>query len=98
LVSTNNLHEESKGKRKAIAFGQDCCADDSMGLYSHPDSLEVIAVPQGGCARFWIEFELGKSLFPKIQDGNLAILNPQLTELAFRSFGVKFVQGCLWSA
>jgi hypothetical protein len=98
LVSTSDLHEESKRRRGTVAFGEDCSANDSLGLYTHPETLELIEVPGAGCARFWIEFELGKNLFPKIEDGNLAILNPQLLALASKCFNAKFVQGCLWSA
>ena len=58
--------------------------------------LEVIKVPGAGCARFWIEFALGKFLFPEIQGDNLELLNPAIAGEAEQIFGAEFVQGCHW--
>jgi hypothetical protein len=96
LVSLSDLHEESGSKRKRVPFGERCKKGDSIGLYSNPKTLEVIEVPGAGCGRFWIEFELGKFLFPKIKRGNLRILNPRITKLAERCFVQEFLQGCSW--
>jgi hypothetical protein len=98
LVSTSQFHGKSWGGRKIVGFGQDCTTADSLGVYTHPETLETILVPGAGCARIWIEFELGKCLFPRIENGNLAILNCRIVELARESFGTEFAQGCYWSA
>jgi hypothetical protein len=95
-VSLSDLHEESGSKRKRLPFDEDCNKWVQSGLFTHPHTLQVIEVPQAGRARFWIEFKLGKFLFPKIRGGNLRILNPRIAKLAVQCFGLKFVQGCRW--
>ncbi len=82
--------------RSEPRFGQDCTEAESLGMFLHPDTMEVIEVQDAGCARFWIVFELGKWLRPEIVGGNLELLNPQLVELAHRCFQTRFVQGCVW--
>ena len=94
--STSDLHEESKSGRQAIAYGEPCGGEGSDGLFSHPSNLKLIVVPRAGRARFWVQFELGKFLFPKINDDSLEILHPQIAADAEHIFGVKFVQGCHW--
>jgi len=98
LVSMSDLHDEVETDKNAVFFGRDCGEADSLGLYTHPESLELIELPDAGCARFWIEFELGKFLYPRIDDKNLRILNPQLVGLAERCFQTDFAQGCHWCA
>lgn len=95
LVSTSNLHGEATLGRKAVQFSQECTGADSVGLFTHPETLATIEVPGAGCARFWIEFRLGKFLFP-IMGTDIRILNPQLLDLANRSFQLQFVQGFYW--
>jgi hypothetical protein len=53
----------------------------------------VIEVPNAGSARFWIEFEFGKFIYPKIEK-RLEILSPLLVETAEECFQAEFVQGC----
>jgi hypothetical protein len=97
LVSTSDLHEESGSRLSATYYGEPCAASASMGLFSNPHNLEVIKVPDAGCAKFWLEINLGKGLFPRIEGGDLKILNPLIVEEAERAFdGVRFVQGCYW--
>jgi hypothetical protein len=95
-VSLSDLHEESGSDKNPVMFGEDCNKEDLVGLYSHPETLEIIEVPGAGCAQFWIEFDLGKFLFPKIDNGNLRILNARIEQLAKRCFASEFVQGCCW--
>jgi hypothetical protein len=98
LVSTSDLHSETTSTRQAVRFDDDCDESNHMGLYTHPQTLELLEVPGAGCALFWIQFQLGKSLFPKIEDGNLQILNPRLVDLAKNCFGTQFTQGCVWGS
>ena len=95
-VSLSDLHEESGSKRKREPFDEDCDKRVLSGLFTHPNTLKVIEVRRAGRGRFWIEFELGKFLFPKIRGGNLSILNPRITKLAKHCFGIDFLQGCSW--
>lgn len=97
VVSTSDWHDEVPIKRKVEFFGLPCSQEDRLGIYHNPDTLEVIEVPKAGCARFWIEFEFGKMLFPPIED-RLDLIEPRILEVAEKDFGIKFVQGCHWCA
>jgi hypothetical protein len=88
-VSLSDLHSDATTHR----FGQDCNDSETIGRYSDPQTLECIEVPG---AAFWLEFELGKYLFPFIENGNLNILNSCYLDVAVASFGIEFKQGCRW--
>jgi hypothetical protein len=85
----------SSGRAEAH-FGHDCTEAESLGVFLHPETAEVIEVQDAGRARFWIEFELGKWLRPDIVGGNLELLHLQLVDLARKCFQTHFVQGCIW--
>jgi hypothetical protein len=97
IVSTSDWHDEFGGKRNVPFFGLPCGAESRTGYFLHPQTGAPIEVPMAGCARFYVEFELGKMLFPSITD-SLAILEPSIVELGRHRFGVEFVQGCHWCA
>jgi hypothetical protein len=97
VVSTSDWHDEVPIKRKVEFFGRPCSPNDRLGIYHNPNSLDVIEVPNAGCARFWIEFEYGKMLFPAIED-RLDLIEPKIVEVAETDFGIKLVQGCRWCA
>jgi hypothetical protein len=80
----------------AVRFGEDCPANDSVGFFVHPESSEAIRVGNAGCGMFWIEFEYGKSIFPRLHENNLRLLKPEIENLAAETFQTEFVQGCLW--
>jgi hypothetical protein len=96
LRSTSDSHEETLTGRRAAFYGDPFKSSDMTGFFCDPESGEIIEVPEAGAARFWIEFELGKFLFPNIVDGNLDLLNAEIVADAERHFGVEFVQGCSW--
>lgn len=93
VVSTSDSHDEHPTE----SFGRPCSSRSPRGVFHHPDTLEVIEVPGAGCARFWIEFEFGKMLFPRIQD-RLDVIEPSIVHAAEREFAIEFVQGCHWCA
>jgi hypothetical protein len=97
VVSTSDPHDEVPVERKVEFFGRPCDPKDRMGVFHNPNTLEVIEVPGAACALFWIEFEFGKMLFPKIED-RLDLIDPEIIEVAENHFGTKFVQGCCWCA
>lgn len=97
VVSTSDWHDEVPIDRKVEFFGQPCSAKDRLGIYHNPNTLAVIEVPKAGCARFWIEFEYGKMLFPPIED-RLDLIEPGILAAAEKDFGIEFVQGCRWCA
>lgn len=96
VVSMSDWHDEVRIQRKAEFFGARCSPNDRLGIYFNPYTLEVIEVPNAGCARFWIEFEFG-NLFPSIKD-RLDLIDPAIVEVAEKEFAIKFVQGCHWCA
>jgi hypothetical protein len=74
-------------------FGEPWDSTDRTGIFHDPSTGAMIKVPNTGCARFWVEFEFGKWLFPRIE-GNFDVLEPSIVRCAELSFGSKFVQGC----
>ena len=99
LVSTSDWHDDAPEvpKQKVAFFGRKCAANKRMGIFHHPMTGKIIEAPNAGCARFWVEFEFGKSLFPDIKD-SLNLINPLIIEAAQKHFGVGFIQGCRWCA
>jgi hypothetical protein len=96
-VSTSNLHEESEDPRAPPFLGDAADPSLTVGLYSHPETLEVIEVPGAGCARFYIELMvLGRFLFPKVPASHLRIVDEGYLAAAESTFGVRFMEGCQW--
>lgn len=79
--------------RNIPRFGSPCEAEPDTGTFSNPWSGTAIEVPGAGCSRFWIEFEFGKFVLPKIED-RLDVLSPAVAHLAEECFKTRFVQGC----
>jgi hypothetical protein len=63
------------------------------GIFPNAWTGDVIEVTDAGCARFWIEFEFGKFIYPKLTD-NLEVMSPALVLGAEKCFRTKFAQGC----
>ena len=79
--------------RGVPSFGSPCTSDNGKGIFPNPWTGEAIEVPHAGCARFWIEFEFGKFIFPNV-DKNLDVLDRSIVAEAEQCFQTKFVQGC----
>jgi hypothetical protein len=90
-VSMSDLGDEQTGN-EVVVFGQACPQQSRTALFRHPGTGELIEVAHAGCARFWVDFEFGKWLLPKIGT-SLDILNPDITKLATECFGLPFAQG-----
>jgi hypothetical protein len=90
-VSMCDLGDEQNDKEVPV-FGEPCPKESGTGFFRHPITSALIEVENASWARFWIEFEFGKWLLPKIDD-SLNILNPEITSLANECFGLVFVQG-----
>jgi len=97
IVSLSESHDEAPTYKKVVPFGQACSSNDRLGVFYNPDTLNRIEVAGAGCARFWVEFEFGKSLFPKIVD-RLDLIEPSIVTVVENSFAMTFVQGCNWCA
>lgn len=72
--------------------GDSCVEPDRNAIFHHPVSGKVIEVAGVGYARFWVEFEFGKWLLPRINESS-EILNSAIVMAAKESFGVAVVQG-----
>lgn len=75
-------------------FGSPCQSAGQPGIFHNPVSGARLEVPNAACARFWIEFEFGKWLVPRIST-NLDLLQPAILRNALSSFGTGFAQGCV---
>lgn len=95
-VSTSDWHEEISPEPLAPRFGQPGHGEKRRGYFHHPQTGAVITVEDAGCARFWLQFQCGKFLYPKIEGTNLNVLEPQTLKIATQSFGVGFSQGCVF--
>ena len=74
-------------------FGETCKTEIGIGIFSHPWTGKAIKVPNAGCARFWIEFEFGRFLLPKMSE-SLDVLSSAMVTKIEDCFGTEFVQGC----
>ena len=88
-VSMSCLGDKQTGEEVPF-FGQPYSRRDA--LFRHPVSGELIKVSDAGSARFWVEFEFGKWLLPKIND-SLNILNPSIAAMADHAFSMNLKQG-----
>lgn len=95
VVSTSDRHEVAPPGHQMPAFCQPDRSHNRIGIFHHPCTNKIIEVPGAGCARFWIQFEFGKWLFPNIED-SLNLVDPSIVELAKTSLGTDFLQGCYW--
>jgi hypothetical protein len=81
-VSTSAWDLEAGPNRHDIPeFGSVCTNDVRNGIFPNPWTGDAIEVADAGCARFWIEFEFGRFIYPKIIDG-FEVLSPAIVLLA----------------
>ena len=93
-VSTSAWDSEAgPNTRNVPEFGSVCKNTASTGIFPNPWTGDVIEVANAGCARFWIDFEFGKFIYPKITN-SLAVLSPAIVVGAEQCFRTKFAQGC----
>ncbi len=92
LRSTSHFVPQDPGQGQ-LAFAAPVEDSIDFGVFTNPHDGSNIEVPNAGSARFWIEIELGKFMFPEIHD-SLELLHPKIVSMAERNFGVRFSQGC----
>jgi hypothetical protein len=92
--STSSIYDNDNYTAQYVQFNRPCEDSVPFGYFTAPTSHETVEVADAGRARFWIEFELGKWLFPSVKRNNLSILNPTILKWAERDFGIQFAQGC----
>ena len=79
--------------RNVHRFGSVWNGESTTGIFPNPWTGAVIEVSNASAARFWIEFEFGRFIYPEI-DKNLDVLSPLLLEKTEECFQTKLVQGC----
>ena len=84
--------EAGPNSRNVPRFGSVCENAETTGIFPNPWTGDVIEVADAGCSRFWIEFEFGEFIYPKMTNG-LDVMNPAIVLGAERCFGAKFAQG-----
>jgi hypothetical protein len=93
-VSTSAWDDEAgPSPRNVSSFGDPCAREDDAGIFTNPWTGEIIEIPHAGCARFWIEFEFGKFIYPKVGK-DFDVLSASIVREAEQRFQTKFVQGC----
>jgi hypothetical protein len=93
-VSTSAWDVESGPNfRNVPPFGSPWNDESTIGVFPNPWTGAAIEVPNAGSARFWIEFEFGKFIYPRV-DKSFDVLSPPLVQKAEEYFATRFVQGC----
>ena len=85
--------EAGSNTRDVPLFGSPCNNATGEGIFPNPWTGEAIEVADAGCARFWIEFEFGRFIYPKVA-GSYDVMSPAIVQDIERCFGTEFVQGC----
>jgi hypothetical protein len=95
IQSEEDLHKLRRVDLSLPRFGEDCSADERDGLFVHPE-CGAIRIPNAGCGMFWIEFNYGKFIFPRVKDGGIDVLAGPVLNLARTTFDCEFIQACSW--
>jgi hypothetical protein len=95
LQSEEQLHRPPASANMELIFDEDCDLNEHDGLFVHPE-LGAIRIPNAGCGTFWIEFNYGKFIFPRVKDKSVNLMQESIVNLAKTTFGTEFVQACNW--
>ncbi|MDZ4779210.1 MAG: hypothetical protein SGJ19_03050 [Planctomycetia bacterium] len=96
LCSTSHDVSVDATSRGTAPYGTPVDQSSLIGFFANPHTGRCIEVANAGSARFWIEFQFGKFLFPAFDDDSLVIVNPVIVSAAERCFRTSFAQGCFW--
>jgi hypothetical protein len=83
----------SRTSLNAESYLSSCAPKIGEAVFRNPWNNGIIKVPNAACAQFWIEFQFGNWLVPKIE-GSLNLLPPDIVAAAVDCFGQSFAQGC----
>jgi hypothetical protein len=95
LESEEDLHRPPDFAKFQPRLDEDCTADEHDGIFVHPEA-GAIRIPNAGCGMFWISFEYGKWIFPRLKDNSINVLDQSIIDLARTTFGIDFVEACNW--
>lgn len=85
--------EAGPNVRNVPRFASACEGKNTTGVFPNPWTGDVIEVPDADCARFWIEFEFGKFIYPDVTS-NLDLFRPSIISRIEECFETRFAQGC----
>jgi hypothetical protein len=78
VISTSAWNVEAgPNTRNVPTLGSVCKDAVRIGIFPNPWTGGVIEAADAGCARFWIEFEFGKFIYPKVTD-SLEVMSPAI--------------------
>ena len=75
--------------RNVPLFASACKGKNATGIFPNPWTGDVIEVPGAGCARFWIEFEFGKFIYPDVTS-SFDLFKPSIISKIEGCFETKF--------
>jgi hypothetical protein len=90
-VCTGDWWGEDRNGECEFGFGDPNGPIQAAGVFTHPWTGKRVDLPNAGSSRFWIEFEFGKWLLPKMTD-NFDVLQPAFVDAIQNCLGVRFVQ------
>ena len=85
-VCTGDWRGEFHGEMTELTFGDPKSLIQSAGIFTQPWTGERVEVADAGSARFWIEFEFGKWLLPKMNN-SFDVLLPEMMTAVQSCFG-----------
>jgi hypothetical protein len=85
--------EAGPNTRDVPEFGSPCKGVVPKGIFPNPWTGVPIEVEGAGCARFWVEFEFGKFIYPKAAD-TLNVMRHAIVRGVEECFETSFAQGC----
>jgi hypothetical protein len=90
-VCTSLFTGQGPGGPEAFHFDFQQSPVQLLGVFTNPWTGARMEVPGAGSTRFWVRFEFGKWLFPRVDNG-FDLLKPKLVSDAETCFGVRFLQ------
>jgi hypothetical protein len=93
LESPDDLHKPLDISKFRSRFDEDCEVEERDGLFVHPE-VGALWISHAGCGTFWIEFQYGKWLFPRLRGNRVQLLDKSLIKFAESTFGTAFVEAC----
>jgi hypothetical protein len=95
LENENDLHAPPDLANYRPRFDEDSLPHERDGLFVHPEA-GAINIPNAGTGTFWIEFNYGNFIFPRLRDHGVNVLDESVVNLARNVFDSEFVQACNW--
>jgi len=90
-ICTGDWYGEGRGGEREFGFDDSESPIQPLGVFTHPCTGKRVEVPGAGNARFWIQFEFGKWLVPKMTE-SFDVLERSFLNSVQACFRVSFIQ------